>query len=169
MDANQDHSKNARQFNELGTLQTHKLGINSSHAVDLPVAQLDLDVFQSDQQLVPTVVNNALRQRTTPLPLVQGQLLQILEGITGASLQEQDFYATNMSNSQVLEIIQRAARAPQLLQHMEIPATDKQLLSPLQTIDALASEGNLTEALIDTVPELILTLMQAERANMAKI
>ncbi|KAA6355297.1 MAG: hypothetical protein EZS28_049176, partial [Streblomastix strix] len=116
--------------------------------------------------------------------------MQILEGITGAPLQETDFYATNMSNTQVLEVIQRAARAPQLLQHTEIPAADKQLLPPLQTIDALAPgfqlqalefwelgiltiqhilEGNFTEALIDTVSELVLALKQAERANMARI
>ncbi|KAA6357573.1 MAG: hypothetical protein EZS28_046900, partial [Streblomastix strix] len=80
MDAIQDHSKNARQFSGLSTLQTHTQGTNSSHAVDLPVAQLDLDVFQSDRQLAPTVATNALIQRTTPLPLVQGQLVQILEG-----------------------------------------------------------------------------------------
>ncbi|KAA6363581.1 MAG: hypothetical protein EZS28_040892 [Streblomastix strix] len=90
----------------------------------------------------------------------------------------------------VLEVIQCAARAPQLLQHTEIPAADKQLLPPLQTIDALASgfqlqtlqfwelgiltiqhilEGNLTEAVIDTVSGLVLALRQAERANMAII
>ncbi|KAA6404047.1 MAG: hypothetical protein EZS28_000425 [Streblomastix strix] len=190
MDANQDHSKNARQFSRLGTLQTHAQGTNSSHAVDLPIAQLDLDVFQSDRQLAPTVATNALIQRTTPLPLVQGQLVQILEGITGAPLQETDFYATNMSNTQVLEVMQRAARTPQLLQHTEIPAADRQLLPPLQTIDALASgfqlqalqfwelgiltiqhilEGNLTEALIDTVSGLVLALRQAERTNMVRI
>ncbi|KAA6396717.1 MAG: hypothetical protein EZS28_007754 [Streblomastix strix] len=109
IDANQDHSKNACQFSELGTLQTHTQGTNSSRAVDLLVAQLDLDVFQSERQLAPTVATNALIQRTTPLPLVQGQLVQILEGITGATLQETDFYATNLSNMQVLEVMQRAA------------------------------------------------------------
>ncbi|KAA6393334.1 MAG: hypothetical protein EZS28_011138 [Streblomastix strix] len=190
MNANQDHSKNARQFNGLGTLQTHTQGTNSSHAVDLPVAQLDLDVFQSERQLAPTVATNALIQRTTPLPLVQGQLVQILEGITGVPLQETDFYATNMSNTQVLEVMQRAARAPQLLQPTEIPAADRQLLPPLWTIDALASgfqlqalqfwelgiltiqhilEGNLTEAVIDTVSGLVLALRQAERANTTRI
>ncbi|KAA6354543.1 MAG: hypothetical protein EZS28_049931 [Streblomastix strix] len=95
-----------------------------------------------------------------------------------------------MSNSQVLEITQRAARAPQLFQLTEIPAADRQLLPPLQTIDELASgfqlqalefhelgiltiqyilEDNLTQALIDTVSELVLALRQAERANMAKM
>ncbi|KAA6361390.1 MAG: hypothetical protein EZS28_043083, partial [Streblomastix strix] len=158
--------------------------------ITVPVAQLDLDVFQSDRQLAPTEATNALIQRTTPLPLVQGQLVQIPKGITGAPLQETDFYATNMSNTQVLEVMQRAARAPQLLQHTEIPAVDKQLLPPLHTIDALASgfqlqalqfwelgiltiqhilEGNLTEAVIDTVSGLVLALRQAERANMARI
>ncbi|KAA6392828.1 MAG: hypothetical protein EZS28_011643 [Streblomastix strix] len=58
-------------------------------------------------------------------------------GITGAPLLETDFYATNMSNTQVLEVIHRATRATQLLQLMEIPAVDRQLLPPLQTIDAL--------------------------------
>ncbi|KAA6312654.1 MAG: hypothetical protein EZS28_055889 [Streblomastix strix] len=73
---------------------------------------------------------------------------------------------------------------------MEIPAADRQLLPPLQTIDALASgfqlqalqfwelgiltiqhilEGNLTEALIDTVSGLVLALRQAERTNMVRI
>ncbi|KAA6354478.1 MAG: hypothetical protein EZS28_049995, partial [Streblomastix strix] len=117
-------------------------------------------------------------------------LVQILEGIIEAPLQETDFYATNMSNTQVLEVKQRAARAPQLFQLTEIPAADRQLLLPLQTIYALASgfklqalelqvlsiltiqhilEGNLTEALIDTVSELVLALRQAERANMVRI
>ncbi|KAA6388261.1 MAG: hypothetical protein EZS28_016213 [Streblomastix strix] len=188
-DANQDHSKNARQFSGLDTLQTHTQGTNSNHAVDMHVSQLDLDVFQSDRQLAPTVATNALIQRTAPLSLVQGQLVQILEGITRAPLQETDFYATNMPNKQVLEVMQRAARAPQLLQHTEIPAADKQLLPPLHTIDALASgfqlqtlqfweigiltiqhilEGNLI-VVIDTVSGLVLALRQAERANMARI
>ncbi|KAA6357026.1 MAG: hypothetical protein EZS28_047447, partial [Streblomastix strix] len=117
--------------------QTLIQGTNSSHAVDLPVAQLDLDVFQTNRQLEPTVATNALIQRTTPLPLVQGQLVQILEGITGASLQETDFYATNMSNTQVLEVMQRATLVPQLLQHTNIPAADRQILLPLQSIDVL--------------------------------
>ncbi|KAA6387661.1 MAG: hypothetical protein EZS28_016814 [Streblomastix strix] len=97
MDVNHDHSKNVRQFSELGTPQTHAQRTNSSHAVDLTVAQLDLDVCHSDRQLAPTVATNALIQSTTPLPLVQGQLMQILEGVTGASLQETDFYAINIS------------------------------------------------------------------------
>ncbi|KAA6365470.1 MAG: hypothetical protein EZS28_039004 [Streblomastix strix] len=57
---------------------------------------------------------NALIQRTTPLPLVQGQLMQILEGMTIASQQEIDFYAIDMSNTQVLEEIQCTARASQI-------------------------------------------------------
>ncbi|KAA6363034.1 MAG: hypothetical protein EZS28_041438 [Streblomastix strix] len=93
-------------------------------AVDQPIVQLTLDVFQTDRQLTPTVATNALIQRTTPLPLIQGQLVQILEGITGAPLQETDFEVTNMSNTQVLEIMQRATWAPQLFQHTEIPAAD---------------------------------------------
>ncbi|KAA6379588.1 MAG: hypothetical protein EZS28_024886 [Streblomastix strix] len=133
---------------------------------------------------------NAFIQRTTPLSLVQGQLMQIMEGITGAPLQEIDFQATNISNTQVLEETQRAARAPQLLQHTETPAADTQFLSSLQTINGLASgfylqalqfwelgiltishmlEGNLAETLIDTVSELVLALRQAERANVAEI
>ncbi|KAA6392033.1 MAG: hypothetical protein EZS28_012442 [Streblomastix strix] len=139
MDATQDHSKNAREFNGLGTLQTHTYGTNLSHAVDLPVAQLDLDIFQSDRQLAPTVVTNALIQRTTPLPLVQGQLVQLLECITRASQLQTDFIETSMSNIQVLEVMQRAARAPQLIQHTEIPATDRQLLPSFQLIVALTS------------------------------
>ncbi|KAA6394908.1 MAG: hypothetical protein EZS28_009562 [Streblomastix strix] len=95
-----------------------------------------------------------------------------------------------MSNTHVLEVMQRAARVRQLLQLMEIPAADRQLLPLLQTIDALASgfqlqaqefwelglltiyhilEDNLTEALIDTVSELVLALRQVEYANMARI
>ncbi|KAA6309359.1 MAG: hypothetical protein EZS28_056528, partial [Streblomastix strix] len=64
---------------------------------------------------------------------------QILEGIIGTLLQETDFYATNISNTQVLEVMQLAARASQHLQHTEIPAADRQFLPPLQTMDALAS------------------------------
>ncbi|KAA6360489.1 MAG: hypothetical protein EZS28_043984 [Streblomastix strix] len=190
MDVNQDHSKNVRQYSELCTLQTHTKGTSSSHLVDISIAQLDLDVFQSQKQFAPTVATNSLILRTTQLPHIYGQLMQILEGITGASLQKTDFYATNMSDTQVLEVIQRAARALQLLQHTEIPAADRQLLLPLQTMDALASgfqvqvlefwelglltiqqilEGNLTDALINIVSELILALRQAERANMARI
>ncbi|KAA6396716.1 MAG: hypothetical protein EZS28_007753 [Streblomastix strix] len=73
---------------------------------------------------------------------------------------------------------------------MEIPAADRQLLPPLQKIDALASgfqlqvlqlwelsklttqhilEGNLTEAVIGTVSGLVLALRLAESANMARI
>ncbi|KAA6367667.1 MAG: hypothetical protein EZS28_036807 [Streblomastix strix] len=64
---------------------------------------------------------------------------QIQEGITKASLQETDFYATNVSNTQVLEVVQHAARASQLLQYTNIPAANRQLLPSLWTIDALAS------------------------------
>ncbi|KAA6377801.1 MAG: hypothetical protein EZS28_026672 [Streblomastix strix] len=149
------------------------------HEVDLPVVQLDLDVFQSDRRLESTVDTNTLIQRTTPLPLVQRQLVQVLEGINGAQIQETDFYSTNMANTQVLQVMQRDARALQLLQHAEISAADRQLLPPLQTIDALASgfqlqalefwelcllsiqhilEISLTEALIDTVSELALAI-----------
>ncbi|KAA6385852.1 MAG: hypothetical protein EZS28_018621, partial [Streblomastix strix] len=138
MDANQDHFKNASQFNDLSTLHTYIFGTNSSHAVDLPAEQLDLDVFQSDRQLAPTVAINALIQRATPLPIVYGQLVQILKCITRAPLQETDFYATNMSNTQVLEMKQGATQAPKLLQHTNILAVDRQLLPPLQTTDALA-------------------------------
>ncbi|KAA6393089.1 MAG: hypothetical protein EZS28_011385 [Streblomastix strix] len=148
----------------LGQLQTHIDCTKSSYTVELPFAQLDLDVFQSDRQLTPTVTINVLIQHTTPLPLIQGQLVQILEGITQASLQETEFNAANMQNTQVLEIIQLAARAPQHLQQTEIPAADRQHRRPLSTIDSLASE-----TLIDTVSELVLALRQVERANMAKI
>ncbi|KAA6378670.1 MAG: hypothetical protein EZS28_025805 [Streblomastix strix] len=134
-----DHSKNVRQFIGLCTQQTHTQGTNSSKIVDLYIAQLDLDVFQSDRQLTPTVATNALIQRTTQLSLIKGQLVQILEGITGAPLQETDFYATNMSNIQVLEVMQLAARTSQLLQHMEIPAADRQLMPPLYMIEVLVS------------------------------
>ncbi|KAA6379060.1 MAG: hypothetical protein EZS28_025414 [Streblomastix strix] len=156
----------------------------------MPIAQLDLDVFQSDRQLTSTVATNALIQRTTLLPIVYRQLVQILECITGESLQETDFYATYMSNMQVLEVMQRAARAPQLLIHTEIPAANRQLLLPLQTIDTLASgfqlqalefsdlyiltiqhilECNLIEALTNIVSKLVLALRQVERSNMARI
>ncbi|KAA6399996.1 MAG: hypothetical protein EZS28_004472 [Streblomastix strix] len=100
MNANQDYSKNVRQFSELGTLQTHTQGTNSNPAVDLLFAQLNIDVFQSDQQLTPTITTNALILHTALLQLVLGQLVQILQGITGASLQKTDFYATNLSNMQ---------------------------------------------------------------------
>ncbi|KAA6380875.1 MAG: hypothetical protein EZS28_023595 [Streblomastix strix] len=156
----------------------------------MPAAQLDLDVFQSDRQLAPTVATNALIQRTTPLTVIQGQPVQILECISGASLQETDFYAIDMSNACFLEVIQRETRAPQLLQHTGIPAADRQHLLPLKTIDVLASgfqlqalefwelgilaiyhilEGNLIETLIDTISELVQALRQAERTNLARI
>ncbi|KAA6394423.1 MAG: hypothetical protein EZS28_010047 [Streblomastix strix] len=146
--------------------------------------------IRATQQFTSVVASNALIQRTIPLPLVQGQLVKILEGITGALLQETDFYATNMSNMQVLEVIQRDARASQLLQLTKISAADRQFIPLLQTIDALASgfqlqalefqrlctltiqhilESNLIETLIETVYELVLALRQAVRANMARI
>ncbi|KAA6384576.1 MAG: hypothetical protein EZS28_019898 [Streblomastix strix] len=145
IDATQDHSKNAHQFNGLGTLQTQAQGTNSSHTVDLIVMQLYLVVFQSDRQLAPTIATNALIQCTILLPLVYGQLVQILEGITVALLQETDFQAKIMSYTQVLEEMQRAARAPQLLQYTEIPAADRQLLPPLQTLEVLASGFQLQD------------------------
>ncbi|KAA6401066.1 MAG: hypothetical protein EZS28_003405 [Streblomastix strix] len=135
-------------------------------------------------------VINALMQRTAPLSLLQRQLGQILEGITGEPLQETYLYASNMSNTLVLEVIQRQAQVSQLLQHMEIPAADRPLLLLVWTIDALASgfqlqlvefcelviltiqrmlEGNLTEALIVTVSELVLAIGQAKSTNMEKI
>ncbi|KAA6371460.1 MAG: hypothetical protein EZS28_033013, partial [Streblomastix strix] len=116
--------------------------------------------------------------------------MQILKGITRASLQDTDFYATNMSNTLVLDMIQRATWFPQLLQNTDILAADRQLMPPLQMIDTLASgfylqaqefwelgiltiqhilEGKLTESLIDTVSELVISLIQAERANMTRI
>ncbi|KAA6357940.1 MAG: hypothetical protein EZS28_046533, partial [Streblomastix strix] len=116
--------------------------------------------------------------------------MQILKGITRASLQDTDFNATNMSNTLVLDMIQRATWFPQLLQNTDILAADRQLMPPLQTIDALASGfylqaqefwelgiltiqhilvGKLTESLIDTVSGLVISLRQAERANMARI
>ncbi|KAA6359266.1 MAG: hypothetical protein EZS28_045208, partial [Streblomastix strix] len=165
-------------------------GTNLSHAVDLPVAQLDLDVFQSDGQLAPSVATNTLTQRITQQSLVQGQLVQILEFIIGAPRQEIDFYATNMSNTQVPEVTQWGARVLQLLQHTERQEADRQLRPPLLTINALASgfqlqalefqelgiltiqhilDGNLIEALIDTVSELVLVIRQAERADMERI
>ncbi|KAA6370665.1 MAG: hypothetical protein EZS28_033810 [Streblomastix strix] len=190
MNANLDHSKNARQFSGINTLQTHTQGTNTSHAVELPVAQLDLDVLQSDRQLTPIVATNALIQSTTRLPFVQGQLAQILKVITGASLQETDFYATNMSNTQVLEVMQcvarsrsfyntrkyqqqidnscchfrRQTRSPQVfqLQALEFWELGKFTIQHIM-------EGNLTETLIDTVSELVLALRQAERTNLAII
>ncbi|KAA6391959.1 MAG: hypothetical protein EZS28_012515 [Streblomastix strix] len=116
--------------------------------------------------------------------------VRILESIPGASMHEINFYATNMSNTQVQEVTQRAAQAPQLLQHTKISAADRQLLPPFLTIDTHASgiqqqsleflelgiltilyilEGNLTEALIDIVFGLVLALRQEERANMTTI
>ncbi|KAA6396922.1 MAG: hypothetical protein EZS28_007550 [Streblomastix strix] len=67
------------------------------------------------------------------------QLVLILEGITRASLQETDIYATYMSNTQVHEVMLLAAEAPQLLQHSKIPTADRHLLLLLQMIEALAT------------------------------
>ncbi|KAA6374459.1 MAG: hypothetical protein EZS28_030015 [Streblomastix strix] len=183
MDANQDYFKITRQFNDLSTLRTHTQGTNSSHAVDLTIVQQDLDIYQYNRQLAPTIATNALIQRTQPLPIVYGQLVQILKVITGEPLQETDFYATNMSNTQVLEMKQQVTQAAKLLQHTNILVVDRQLLPPLQTTDALAIkfylqapefcelgtqtiqhilEGKLIEALIYTVSELVLSFRQAD-------
>ncbi|KAA6379420.1 MAG: hypothetical protein EZS28_025054 [Streblomastix strix] len=190
LDASQDHSKSARQFSGLDTLQTHIWGANSSHTVDLPVAQLDLDVFKSDRQLAPTVATCAQIQCTASLPLVQRQIAQILEGTIQTSLQETDFYATNTPNTQVLEVIQRATRVPLLLQHTEKPTADIQLLPPHSTIDSYSSsfqllalqfqelglltvqrifEGNLSEALNNVVSAIVLAFRQTERTNITRI
>ncbi|KAA6393940.1 MAG: hypothetical protein EZS28_010533 [Streblomastix strix] len=136
----------------------HTYGINSNHTIDLPDAQLDLVVFLSNRQLAHKIATKALIQRTKTLPLIQAQLLQVFDGITGVLLQETDFNATNMSNTQILEVIQRAALAPQLLLHTEIPAADGQLLSLL-----------LTKDMLTLVSKLVLAISQAESANMAKI
>ncbi|KAA6404122.1 MAG: hypothetical protein EZS28_000350 [Streblomastix strix] len=70
------------------TLQAHTQGTNSSHTVDLPLAQLNLDVFHSVRQFAPTVGINATIQHTKPQSFIQGYLMQVMEGFIGASLLE---------------------------------------------------------------------------------
>ncbi|KAA6359260.1 MAG: hypothetical protein EZS28_045213 [Streblomastix strix] len=127
-----------RQLSRLDTQRTHIQGTISSHIFDLPISQLDQVVFQSDRQLASTAATYSLKQLTTQLLHIQRQLTQPLEDITGASLQDTDFNETNSSNKQVLKIIQRVARALQLLQQTEISAADQQLLPPLLMIGTLA-------------------------------
>ncbi|KAA6397976.1 MAG: hypothetical protein EZS28_006502 [Streblomastix strix] len=138
----------------------------------------------------PSVATNALIKCKTQLSLIQIKLGKILEGISGAQLQKTDFFVTDMLKKQFQELIQRAAWVVQLFQRTEIPTADLQLQPPLCAIIALGEGlklqafvlqelgmltiyyvfvGNLKEALTDTIPEQVLILRQAERANMARI
>ncbi|KAA6403068.1 MAG: hypothetical protein EZS28_001400 [Streblomastix strix] len=88
------------------------------------------------------------------------------------------------------KVKQCATGVPQLFQHMEIPVAERKLLHPLQMIDSLPLcsqlqllqfkvldilivgnilEGNLSEAVVDTVTGLALDIRSTERANKARI
>ncbi|KAA6372792.1 MAG: hypothetical protein EZS28_031681 [Streblomastix strix] len=85
----------------------------------MPIVQLDQDVFRSDRQLAPNTVICTQIQRTAPLLLIQGQILQLQEGIAGAQHQKNDFNTTYILYTQVQEVIQLATWSPLLLMHRD--------------------------------------------------